>query len=229
MLAAALAAARPRALLVAGPEWQGSVPPGATLLRSPTRHVLLALRIQTSGSDADLRAVQALQAQLRIVPQTQRTRRTPAEAAPALPAAAGGRTPQQQVAALGAAAAFELLANLMGGAAPPAAADEPLLQRIAAIGIEPGKPFRLDALEPAVQVALADTGARMQRRLTSLRPQFFAQTGSWQAPPADGEFGTDYLRRAFVAALQWPGADPRQLLELSTRSDCRRPTAGRYT
>ena len=206
-------------VLVAGPEWQGSVPPGATLLRSPTRHVLLALRIQTSGSDADLRAVQVLQAQLRIVPLTQRTRRTPAEAAPALPAAAGGRTPQQQVAALGAAATFELLANLMGASAPPAAADEPLLQRIAAIGIEPGKPFRLDALEPAVQVALADTGARMQRRLTTLRPQFFAQTGSWQSPPVGGDFGTDYLTRALVAALQWPGADPRQLLELSTQRD----------
>ncbi len=214
-------------VLVAGPEWQGSVPPGATLLRSPTRHVLLALRIQTSGSDADLRAVHGLQAQLRIVPQTARTRRPPAEAAPALPAAAGERTPQQQVAALDTAAAFELLARLMGRAAPPAAADEPLLQRIAAIGIEPGKPLRLNALEPAVQAALADTGARMQRRLTALRPQLLAQAGHWQAPPAGGDFGTDYAKRAFVAALHWPGADPRQLLELSTRSDAQgRPLDG---
>jgi hypothetical protein len=218
-------------VLVAGPDWQGSVPSGATLLRSPTRHVLLALRIQTSGSAADLRAVQVLQAQLRIVPQTVRTRRTPAEAAaaPALPAASGERTPQQQVAALDTAAAFELLAHLMGRAAPPAAADEPLLARIAAIGIEPGKPFRLDALEPAVQAVLADTGARMQRRLTALRPQLFAQAGSWQAPPAGGDFGTDYARRAAVAALQWPGTDPRQLLELSTRSDAEgRPLDGAH-
>jgi hypothetical protein len=206
-------------VLVAGPEWQGSVPPGATLVRSPTRHALLALRIQTSGSDADLRALQALQAQLRIVPQTVRTRRAPAEAAaaPALPVAPG--TPQQQVAALDTATAFELLAHLLGRAAPPAGADEPLLQRIAAIGIEPGRPFRMDALEPAVQAALADTAARMQRRLAGLRPQVFAQAGSWQAAPAGGDFGTDYARRAAVAALQWPGTDPRQLLELSTRTD----------
>ena len=175
--------------------------------------------------------MQVLQAQLRIVPQTVRTRRTPAEAAaaPALPAASGERTPQQQVAALDTAAAFELLAHLMGRAAPPAAADEPLLARIAAIGIEPGKPFRLDALEPAVQAVLADTGARMQRRLTALRPQLFAQAGSWQAPPAGGDFGTDYARRAAVAALQWPGTDPRQLLELSTRSDAEgRPLDGAH-
>lgn len=216
-------------VLVAGPEWQGSVPPGATLLRSPTRHVLLALRIQTSGSEADLRAVQALQSQLRIVPQTMRARRTPAEAAaaPTLPSVAG--TPQQQVAALDTATAFELMAHLMGRAAPPAAADEPLLQRIAAIGIEPGKPWRIDTLEPAVQAALADTGARMQRRLTALRPQLFAQAGSWQASPAGGDFGTDYARRAAVAALQWPGADPRQLLELSTASDAEgRPLDGMH-
>ena len=222
---------KPARLLVAGPEWQGSVPPGATLVRSPTRHVLLALRIQTSGSEADLRAVQALQARLRIVPQTVRSRRAPAEAAavPALPAAAGELTPQQQVAALDTAAAFELLAHLMGRAAPPDVADEPLLQRMAAIGIEPGKPFRMDVLEPAVQAALADTGARMQRRLTGLRPQVFAQAGSWQAPPAGGDLGTDYVRRAVVAALQWPGDDPRQLLELSTRSDAEgRPLDGAH-
>ena len=116
-------------VLVVGPEWQGSVPQGAQLLRSPTRHALLALRIQTSGGEADLRVVHALQAQLRIVPQTVRTRRTPAEAAaaPALPTAAGGRTAQQQVAALDTAAAFEWLAHLTGRTAPPAAADEPLL------------------------------------------------------------------------------------------------------
>jgi hypothetical protein len=218
---------KPARLLVAGPEWQGSVPPGATLVRSPTRHVLLALRIQTSGSEADLRAVQALQARLRIVPQTARARREPAAAAPA-PLSVPG-TPQQQVAALDTAAAFELLAHLMGRAAPPAVADEPLLQRMAAIGIEPGKPFRMDVLEPAVQAALADTGARMQRRLTGLRPQVFAQAGSWQAPPAGGDFGTDYARRAAVAALQWPGADPRQLLEMSTRSDAEgRPLDGAH-
>lgn len=216
--------ARPGRLLVAGPEWQGNVPAGATLLRSPTRHVLLALRIQTSGSDADLRAVQALQAQLRLVPQTQRSRRAPAEvaAAPALPLpllSIGERTAQQAVAALDTAVAFEALAHLLGGAAPPAAADAPLLQRIAAIGLEPGKPFRVDALEPAVQTALADTGARTQRRLTTLRPQLFPQAGRWQAAPAGSDFGTDYARRAVQAAWQWPGTDPRQLLELSTRVD----------
>ncbi len=218
-------------VLVVGPEWQGSVPQGAQLLRSPTRHVLLALRIQSSGGEADLRAVHALQAQLRLVPQTVRTRRTPAEAAaaPALPAAAGERTAQQQVAALDTATAFELLAHLTGRAAPPAAADEPLLARIAAIGIEPGKPFRMDALEPAVQAALADTGARMQRRLAALRPQRAAQVGHWQAMPSGGNFGTDYAKRAAVAALQWPGADPRHLLELSTRSDAQgRPLDGTH-
>ena len=216
-------------VLVAGPDWQGSVPPGATLLRSPTRHVLLALRIQTSGSAADLRAVQVLQAQLRIVPQTVRTRRTPAEAAaaPALPAASGERTPQQQVAALDTAAAFELLAHLMGRAAPPAAADEPLLARIAAIGIEPGKPFRLDALEPAVQAALADTGARVQRRLTALRPQLFARAGNWQAPPAGGDFGTDYVapRRCRRAAMA--GGRPAAAAGDEHAQRCRGPAAGR--
>ncbi len=65
-------------VLVAGPEWQGSVPKGVRLVRSPTRYVALLGRIQTSGSDADLRALQALQQRLRLVPQTQRSRAAPA-------------------------------------------------------------------------------------------------------------------------------------------------------
>ena len=226
-----LGEARPGRLLVAGPEWQGSVPPGATLVRSSTRHVLLALRIATSGSEADLRAVQALQGQLRLVPQTQRSRRAPAEAAAAVPLPLPGseRSAQQAVAALDTAVAFEALAHLLGGSAPPATADAPLLQRIAAIGLEPGKPFRIDALEPAVQAALADTGARMQRRLAALQSQLFSPAGTWQVAPAGGDFGTDYLRRAAVAAWQWPGTEPRQLLLLSTRVDAEdRPLDGAH-
>jgi hypothetical protein len=144
-----------------------------------------------------------------------------------LPPPGARRSAQQAVAALDTAVAFEALAHLLGGAAPPAAADAPLLQRIAAIGLEPGKPWGSDALEPAVQAALADTAARTQRRLDVLRPQLFGPAGAWQVAPAGGDFGTDYLRRAGVAALHGPGADARQLLQLSTAVDAdNRPLDG---
>ena len=46
------------------------------------------------------------------------------------------------------------MAKLMGGDAPPAAGDAPMLARMAKIGIVPGKPFEMGKLDPAVQAAL---------------------------------------------------------------------------
>ena len=51
--------------LIAGPGWDGPVPDGATLLRSPTRIAWLLGRIQTNGV-ADYEFVHGLQAQLRL-------------------------------------------------------------------------------------------------------------------------------------------------------------------
>ncbi|MEK1907424.1 MAG: DUF1254 domain-containing protein, partial [Pseudomonas sp.] len=47
--------------LLAGPHWQGQVPEGMTLLRSPTRIAWLLGRVQTNGK-ADYMAVHAIQA-----------------------------------------------------------------------------------------------------------------------------------------------------------------------
>ena len=198
-------------VLLAGPEWQGSVPKGVRLVRSPTRYVAIIARIQTSGSDADLRAVQALQSQLRLVPQTVRTR--PGErTAPGLDsrgAVGPGVLPQQALQALDVGAYFNLLARLLGAVAPPAAADAPMLQSMARIGLEPGKAFSTDALEPAVQQALQRTPARAAQRLAAYRPQLFATVDGWQVARDTGDFGVDYLRRAAVAAVVWPGGPRR--------------------
>lgn len=206
--------------LVAGPEWQGPLPPGATLLRSPTRHVLVSLGIQTSGSAADLRAVQALQQRWRLVPQTQRLRQAPAESAtaPPLPAELNERSAQQLVADMDTATAFQWIAHLSGSAAPPLAADEVLLPRLAEIGLAPGQPFRTDTLEPAVQAALAQTGPRVQQRLQALQAAMRVPVGRWQVLQP-GDLAADPWQRAAVAALQWPGPQPQQLLELHTRVD----------
>jgi hypothetical protein len=209
-------------LLLAGPEWQGDVPKGVRLVRSPTRYVAIVARIQTSGSDADLRNLQQLQNRLRLVPQTARSK--PGErAAPGLDSSAAigpGDVPQQVLQALDTAAYFNLLARLLGTVAPPAAADAPMLQAMARIGLEPGKPFSMDTPEPALQQALQQVPARAQQRMAAYRPQLHATLDGWQVALEPGDFGTDYLRRAAVAALAWPGwPAPQQMLQMSTRVD----------
>ena len=205
-------------VLVAGPEWQGSVPKGVRLVRSPTRYVALLGRIQTTGSDADLRALQALQQRLRLVPQTQRSRSGPPPAVPSEPLPPGDGA-RQVVQAMDADDYFRLLVRLLGTAAPPAAEDAPLLERMARIGLEPGKPPRLGELEPAVQAALQRTPARAMAQIAAYRPQLFATVGGWQVALAVGDWGTDYLKRAAVADLGWPGPQTPQVVALSTRID----------
>jgi len=209
-------------VLLAGPEWQGSVPRGARLVRSPTRYVAIIGRIQTSGSDADLRNVRTLQNRLRLVPQTVRAR--PGErTAPSLDGSGviePGDMPQQALQALDTSAYFDLLARLLGSVAPPAPADAAMLQTMERIGLEPGKPFSADALEPALQQALHRVPARAAQRLADYRPQLFATVDGWQVALETGDFGSDYLRRAAVASVAWPGwPAPKQLLQMSTRVD----------
>jgi hypothetical protein len=191
------------------------------LVRSPTRYAALIGRIQTSGSDADLRAVQALQNRLRLVPQTARMK--PGDrSAPELDSRAAigpGDRPQQVLQALDSTTYFNLLARLLGTVAPPAAADAPMLETMARIGLEPGKPFQPDALEPAVQQALQHAPARAMQRLTAYTPQLFASVGGWQVALDSGDFGTDYVRRAAVAAVAWPGGSAPHMLQMSTRFD----------
>lgn len=211
-------------VLVAGPDWHGAVPAGARLVRSPTRHVLLSVRIQAGAGAADLQAVRALQARLRIVPQTVRSGpgRTAAGAAEPPALVVAGETPQQRLRALDTAAYFDLLARLLGSSAPPAAADVPLLDRIATIGVEPGKRFDPQALEPAVRQALGDTGERALQRLRRTQPQLFGAAGNgWQVLlPGSGADASDPLRRAALAQACWPGPPPpQQMLLLRTRVD----------
>ena len=98
------------------------------------------VRIQTSGSDADLRAVQALQARLRLVPQTQRTpfgrrrgRCRPTRCRP-------GDVARQVVQAHGRGRLLQAAGPAAGRGGAARRGDAPLLQRMARIGLEPGKP-----------------------------------------------------------------------------------------
>src|SRR5205814_7718355 len=59
--------------------------------------------------------------------------------------------PQSVILDMGTGGYFNLMAKLMGGAAPPAAEDAPILASMAKIGIVPGKPFEMNNLDPAVQ------------------------------------------------------------------------------
>jgi hypothetical protein len=96
------------------------------------------------------------------------------------------------------------MAKLMGGDAPPAPEDAPMLANMAKIGIVPGKPFEMGKLDPAVQTALKDTPKTALKKIEANKDALGAIVDGWVVTKGLGTYGTNYIKRAVVAAFGWP-------------------------
>ncbi len=211
--------------LLAGPEWSGEIPPGLQLLRSPTRIVWLIGRTQTDGA-SDYPLVHRLQDGLRLrtlaewrsgVPESEPAWR-PAETPPPAPADRMRDMPVDEF--------FDRLAQLMVDN-PPAPADAPMLEKLAAIGVRPGKVPQwntLDRLAVALGRLLAD------RKIAEALAEPAGLVNGWATPPASlGAYGTDYATRAAVAIVGLGANLPADSTYPNTRLDATgAPLDGRH-
>lgn len=201
--------------MLAGPGWQGTLPEGLTLLRSPTRMVWLIGRTQTNGA-ADYATVHRLQdgLALRTLADWQAARQPPEPAFQ--PAPERPLTPLRQMQALGTADFFTRLAMLMVDN-PPAAADAPMLAGLARIGIAPGQPPQWGALERGA-VALGRWVAERRVAMELKTPRELVR--GWSTPPAQlGQYGSFYNLRAVVAMVGLGANLPADATYPNTRVD----------
>jgi hypothetical protein len=112
--------------------------------------------------------------------------------------------PQQVILDMGTAAYFDLMAKLICKDAPPAAEDAPILARMAAIGLEPCKPFDMGKLDPVVQAALKDLPKTALEKISANKASMGESVNGWVVSKGLGSYGTNYLKRAVVAAFGWP-------------------------
>jgi len=189
--------------LLAGPEWNGQVPKGMTLLKSPTDMVWLIGRTQTNGT-ADFATVHELQNRLRLSKWPQPPDSLSAstdskrDAQPSWQVSTEpSLTPVAQMKALNTTEFFNRLMKLMVSN-PPSPEDAPLLARLAQLEIKPGQAVHLSASN-ALSFSLGRWIAN-QRVMKALNTK--AQDGSWSYPPSNlGRYGTDYNTRAAVAMV----------------------------
>ncbi|MFD5061792.1 DUF1254 domain-containing protein [Streptomyces sp. NPDC058394] len=180
-----------------GPGWQGELPDGVQRIDAPTAMVAVIGRTQVNGVP-DYPAVHAVQAGYRLTPPA-------ATAAPAADVGPGPldlvTAPVDQVAALDATTFFAMTAHLMA-TNPPKAADAPLVERLARLGVAAGRPFDWDALTPAQQQAITQGAAEglAQVMTAGRRPRAEIRNG-WMTAYDIGEYGTDYLQRAAVTKV----------------------------
>src|SRR5215510_11399724 len=89
-------------------------------------------------------------------------------------------------------------------AAPAAVADASMAARMAKIGIEPCKPFTLATLDPAVQAALKDVPQAALKKIETNQQSLGTTANGWLMTKGLGVYGTDYMKRAVVAAFGLP-------------------------
>ena len=217
-----------------GPGWKGKVPAGMKHIPVATQYMVIAGRIFADGTEQDYKAVNALQAQLKITPLSAWGKNYTPTAAPVdkTPAFSMTDKPQQVLIDMGVKGYFNMMASLMCKAAPPAAEDGPILAKMATIGIVPCKPFDPAALDSAAQAGLKDVPQQALKTIEGNVDSMGEMVNGWIISKGLGEYGTNYLKRATVAAFGWPANREKDAVYPYTKIDSTGATlngANKYT
>src|SRR4029077_46135 len=85
---------------------------------------------------------------------------------------------------------------------PPHITDQPIIARMKRIGIEPGKSFDIDRVDPVIKKALESAPEAAQKAMAEKLPTIARVENGWQMnTDTMGVYGTYYLKRALVAQL----------------------------
>jgi hypothetical protein len=195
----------PQTYAITGPGWTGTLPAGVTQYKSPTGLVWILGRIYCTGTPEDLAAVHAVQDKVSVVPLS-------AYGKPYTPAA-GTVDPKidmktavrEQVDALDGVAFFTLLAQLMK-TNPPAAADAPMVAKLAKLGLVPGSDFDAAKLDPAVVDGINAAPKPAQHAIMRwMKEGILAHAikleDGWLFTTKTGLYGIDYRQRALITAI----------------------------
>ena len=195
----------PQTYAITGPGWKGTLPEGVKEYKSPTAMIWLLGRIYCTGTPEDYAAVHKLQDEISLVPLS-------AYGKPYIPLS-GKVDPsidmktavRDQVNALSADDYFDLLAKLLVSN-PPAAADKPILEKMAKIGIVPGQPFDRSKLAPAAHEAFSLVPKIANEKIMLWLKEGIVEgdmklENGWLFTTKTGNYGVNYLQRALITAI----------------------------
>jgi hypothetical protein len=192
---------RAQTIVLADAQWNGAVPTGAMLIRSPTSMGWMIGRWQTNGVD-DYSNVHKVQDGMALKPLSVHGKQQGTYEPPKTPIDSSwelSAPPVVLIEKLGAQKYFEMFAELMKKN-PPHSNDYPIVHRMARINIQPGESFSFANASAELKRALE---ASVVTGLKSIKGGWggvgSARNGWRVAMTAIGTYGTDYRARASTA------------------------------
>ncbi|HKY62401.1 MAG TPA: DUF1254 domain-containing protein [bacterium] len=192
--------------LLTGPAWKGQVPAGMKQIPFPTRYVVILGRTYANGTEKDYAEVNKLQSEYKLTPLSAWGKPYTYVAPPVDPNPGFSMTdkPQTVILAMSTEEYFNRMAKLMAEDAPPAKEDAPIVGKMAKIGLVPGQPFQLSKLSPEIQAALKGLPQEALKKIAAQKEAQGTRVNGWVISKGLGQYGTDYMKRAVVAAFGWP-------------------------
>lgn len=216
--------------MVVGPDWKGNIPDGVEKIESPTNMTWLIGRIQASGQQ-DFPEVHQLQDQIFLTPLSRwaKDQPNPGFVRTNDPSNARSKSPMAMVAAMDAADFFSTLAGLMGEQ-PPAAADGPMLKRLAKFGIVPGHQFDVENLGFLRQRMLTKAVDVTRKKMNEIATSDRSSENKWVVlRDGIGTYGTSYDVRAMVSLIGLGALAPVEAVYPNTNMDISgQPLDGRH-
>lgn len=185
---------------ITGPNWVGKLPNEVTEYKSPTSLVWILGRTYCTGTAEDYKAVHALQDKYTLIPLSAYGKPyTPAKGK--INPAIDMNTPtRDQVNRMDAGAYFKLMAALMKDN-PPSKADALIVEKMAKIGLYPGKDFDINKIDPVVAKGLKKAPKAALEKIQAQFDKAGTRVNGWEVFKKTGVYGTDYLDRAIITML----------------------------
>ncbi len=206
---------------ITGPTWSGTLPEGVTEYKSPTGLVWILGRIYCTGTPDDYTKVHALQDKFSLVPLSSYDKPyTPAPGT--VDANFDMKTAiRDQVDALSVNDYFNYLARLMK-TNPPAAADAPMVEKMKAIGLEPGKDFDPNKLGAFDKEVIKTVPKLAQVKIMEYFKKAAEPVNGWMYLTQDiGVYGTNYIQRALVTAIGLGANRPQDAIYPTSQKDAK--------
>jgi hypothetical protein len=169
-------------------------------ISAPTPYVWIIGRTQTDGPP-DYDVVHKIQAGYRVTPLSEWGQPAKPAEVKIDPSIDMKTPPKVQVDAMPAGRYFAYAAELLK-VVPPHLTDQPMVAQLKRIGIEPGKSFDLEKVDPVIRNGLATVPEAAQQLMAWKVPTLARVVHGWSMnTDTMGVYGNYYLKRAIVAQL----------------------------